>query len=288
MFLRVPLVAAYAVRTRRAATARGQPDLCWPRLVGHAVHSPLAVVSPRADIAEGCTIGPFTVVHDNVRLGPRSVVGSHCILGEPTPLADGKRLDIGADALIRSHSVFYEGTTIGPHLVTGHRVTVREKLVAGTNLQIGTLSDFQGHARIGDYTRTHSNVHIGHASTVGNYVWIFPYVVLTNDPHPPSEVRLGVTVEDYAAIGTMSTIMPGVRVGTRSLVAAQSMVNKDVAPDTVVGGVPAKFLCPTSAVKDRRTGEPAYPWTRHFHRGYPPEKVAEWRRQAGGPAEGRA
>lgn len=235
-------------------------------------------VSPRARIGEGCTIGDFTIVHDDVVLGPGSTVGSHCVLGHPSPDPEEGPLVIGAGAHIRSHSVFYRGSTFGDGLVTGHRVTVRERLKAGKGLQIGTLSDFQGHATLGDHVRTHSNVHIGQHSVVGSYVWVFPYVVLTNDPHPPSEVRMGVTVEDYAAIGTMSTIMPGVRVGARSLVAAQSMVNKDVAPDTVVGGVPARFLCPTSAVKHRETGEPAYPWTRHFRRGYPPEAVAAWDR----------
>src|SRR5690348_7633471 len=139
-----------------------------------AIH-PTAVVSRKADVPPDLRIGPFSVIHDDVRLGEGTVVESHCVIGQPTPLADGKPLVIGPNATIRSHSVFYQGSRFGERLVTGHRVTVRENTEAGKNLQIGTLSDFQGTLRIGDYTRTHSNVHLGQHSTVGSFVWIFPY-----------------------------------------------------------------------------------------------------------------
>jgi acetyltransferase-like isoleucine patch superfamily enzyme len=151
-------------------------------------------------------------------------------------------------------------------------------MTVGVDLQIGTLSDFQGHAEIGDHVRTHSNVHIGQRTKIGNYVWIFPYTVFTNDPHPPSDGFLdGVVVEDYAVIATMVSLMPGVRVGTRSLVGAHALVTRDVAPDTVVGGVPAKAIGRTSDIPLRDgSGRPAYPWMRHFHRGYPAEAVERW------------
>jgi carbonic anhydrase/acetyltransferase-like protein (isoleucine patch superfamily) len=102
-------------------------------------------------------------------------------------------------------------------------------------------------------------------------------VVLTNDPHPPSEVQLGVTVEDYAAIATMSVVLPGVTVGRSSLVGAHSSVTRDVEPDSVVVGAPAKRVCATADIQLKDgSGRPAYPWTTHFHRGYPPEVVARW------------
>ena len=55
--------------------------------------------------------------------------------------------------MIRSHSVFYQGSTFGSRLATGHRVTVREKTQAGENLRLGTLCDLQGTCVIGDYVR---------------------------------------------------------------------------------------------------------------------------------------
>jgi acetyltransferase-like isoleucine patch superfamily enzyme len=166
-------------------------------------------------------------------------------------------------------------------LVTGHHVAIREGTVAGASLQVGTLSDIQGNCVIGDYTRLHSNVHVGQASTIGSFVWLFPYVVLTNDPHPPSEVRLGVTIEDFAVVATMSVLLPGVRVGTGALVGAHSSVSRDVADDSVVVGSPAKFICAASDIKYRDApGKSAYPWRYNFHRGYPESDVHRWLAEA--------
>lgn len=244
---------------------------------------PTAAVSDRARLGRDVRVGPFSIVHDDVVLGDECVIESYCEIGYPTPLAEGRPLEIGRGSRVRSHAVFYQGSVFGEELVTGHRVTVREKTCAGKNLQIGTLSDFQGDCEIGDYVRTHSNVHIGKGSRVGSFVWIFPYVVLTNDPHPPSEYHVGVTLEDYAVVATMSVILPGVTVGSHSLVAAMSAVNRDVEAGVVVGGVPAKQICQASDVRLRDgSGGRAYPWPRHFHRGYPDEVVAQWKVRYGG------
>ncbi|NNA97968.1 acyltransferase [Pseudomonas gessardii] len=236
-----------------------------------------AIINDGAKIGSNVSIGPYSIVHRNVVIGDNTEIGAYCEIGLPTKLAGGSPLIIGKGALIRSHSIFYEGSIFGENLVTGHRVTIRELTRAGDGFQIGTLGDIQGHCKIGDYVKCHSNVHIGQHSTVGNYVWIFPYVVLTNDPHPPSEVMAGVTIEDFAVIATMSIILPGVTVKKGALVGAHSSVNKDVNPDTVVAGSPAKFICGTEKIKLKDgSGNHAYPWRRHFHRGYPEKTVAEW------------
>ena len=238
---------------------------------------PTAIIAPQARLGANLSVGPFSIIHANVDIGADSVIDGYCELGYPTPLADGAPLVIGAGARIRSHSVFYEGSTFGPGLTTGHRVTVREKTVAGRQFQIGTLGDIQGDCQIGDHVRCHSNVHIGKMSAVGDFVWLFPYVVLTNDPHPPSDTCIGCTIADYAVVATMSVVLPGVHVGRHALVAAHSMVGKDVAPATVVGGSPAKYICDTSKIKLRDgSGRPAYPWTSHFRRGYPADVTDGW------------
>jgi acetyltransferase-like isoleucine patch superfamily enzyme len=51
-----------------------------------------------------------------------------------------------------------------------------------------------------------------------------------------------VKIEDYVWIGARAMILPGVTVGHHSVIAAGSVVSKDVAPYTMVGGVPAEKL----------------------------------------------
>ena len=241
-----------------------------------AIHS-TAIVSPDARLSDFVEVGPFTIIHGNVEIGPNSKIGSNCELGLPTALGDGSPLKIGTGATIRSHSIFYESSSFGDNLTTGHRVTVRELTRTGRNFQIGTLCDIQGHCDIGDYVRFHSNVHVGQQTSIDDYVWVFPYVVFTNDPHPPSMVMQGVRVKKFAAIATMTTILPGVTIGEGALVGACSSVTKDVGDHRIVVGNPATDKGETSKIKLKDgSGRSAYPWTQHFHRGYPEDVVARW------------
>lgn len=236
-----------------------------------------ALISPDAKIGRNVKIGPFTSINGNVEIGDDTFIDGYCEIGYSTPRAQGKALVIGPRSQIRSHSVIYEGSTFGAELVTGHRVTVREGVSAGQNLQIGTLTDIQGNCLVGDYVRFHSGVFISQHSQIGNFVWLFPHVVLTEDPRPPSNFLVGVILEDFAAIAAASVLLPGVRIGKGSLVGAGSVVVADVDPGMVVLGVPAKPICEASKIKLKDgTDRPAYPWTTHFHRGYPESVVQSW------------
>lgn len=232
---------------------------------------PTAIVDEQAQLGKNVSIGPFSVISRHAIIGDNSTIGSHCLIGE----GDHGPLEIGNNAIIRSHSVLYSGSTFDADFETGHSVTVREKTTAGRNLRLGTLCDIQGNLSIGNFVRCHSNVHIGMYSTVEDFVWIFPYVVLTNDPHPPSDTCThGPTIGRAAVIGTMTTILPKVQVGSGSLVAAGSTVTKDVAPGRVVVGSPAKDLMPIEGIKcqDELLEQP-YPWWNNFRRGYPEDVV---------------
>lgn len=240
----------------------------------NSIHA-TAIISPKAVIGEDVTIGANTIIYDNVIINDNVEIGAFCELGVSNSLSEGENLIIGKNSLIRSHSIFYEGSSFGEELITGHRVTVREKTIAGKNLQIGTLSDLQGHTEIGDYVRFHSNVHIGQNSKIGNFVWIFPYVVLTNDPHPPSDKLQGVTVKDFAVIATMSVILPGAIIEEGCLVGAHSTVKNASEPHSIYLGSPAKSIGATSKIK-LQDGNSAYPWTKHFTRGYPQHITQNW------------
>ncbi len=248
-----------------------------------AIH-PTAIVAPDAELGAGVTIGPYSIVHPGVRLGAGSFVGAHCELGLPVggaaPGETPGRLEIGAGAVLRSGAIVYTDCRLGDRLELGHRVTIRERTVAGENLRVGTLCDLQGDCRLGDFVRLHGNVQVGKASRIGSFVWIFPFVVLTNDPHPPSDHCIGPVLDDFAVVGAHSVLLPGVTLGRESVIAAGSTVRDDIAAGMLAGGAPAKPLCKASIVRDKRNpARKAYPWQAVFDRGLPWQGIgyAAWR-----------
>jgi acyl-[acyl carrier protein]--UDP-N-acetylglucosamine O-acyltransferase len=238
---------------------------------------PTALVSANAKLGEDVEIGPFSIVHSNVVIGNHTKIGAYCELGVSTAFGNGSALEIGDDSLIRSHSIFYESSSFDAGLTTGHRVTVRENTVAGRNFQIGTLSEIQGDCLIGNHVRFQSSVFVGKYTRIGNFVWVLPYAVLTNDPTPPSCDLRGCVIDDYAVVCAMAVVLPGIVVGQNSLVAAHACVSRDVPKNMAVAGVPAQIIGATKSISKRDgTGRPAYPWAAHFHRGYPDEVIENW------------
>lgn len=238
---------------------------------------PTALVDTDAVVADGVEIGAYSIIHANVRIGAGSRIGSHCEVGLPTLLSREGGLDIGAKANIRSHCVIYQGSTIGDELVTGHYVTIRENSHIGRGFQLGNRGDVQGDCIIGDHVRTHADVHIGKHSELGNFIWLLPNVLLTNDPDPPSDQLLGVKIRDFAVIAANALIFPGVHIGRHSVVAAGSSLNIDVPDGMLAAGNPARIVCRADIL--RMHGDPskkAYPWPQRFKRGYPESVVKNW------------
>lgn len=224
------------------------------------------------------------IIRENVEVGKNAFIGARCILGEYLvdfiEKRDGQthKTVIGDNCVIRSETIIYGENIIGDNFQTGHRVTIREKARIGRNTRVGTLSDIQGDCEIGNYVNLHSNVHIGQKSVLKDFVWIFPYVVLTNDPNPPSKQLIGVTVEEFAVIATGTVVLPGKTIGKDSLVGAGAVVSKDVKAGTLVIGNPMREIGKTIDIKNKTTGELVYPWRYHFDRGMPWENIGydEW------------
>ena len=233
-------------------------------------------VSPLAKIGKNVKIGDRTIIYDNVEIGDNTIVCNDCVIGEPlnayyneSNCYENPKTVIGSDSLIRSHTIIYAGNTTGDHFQTGHRVTVRENTIFGSHCSLGTLDDIQGYSVFGDYCRLHSNVHIGLHSKLGDFVFVYPYVVFTNDPTPPSYICIGPTVGDFSQVATGSVLFPGIKIGKHCLIGACSSVTKDVEDYKLVVGVPAKPIKDVREIIDRETGKSHYPWPYRFDRNMP-------------------
>ena len=151
-----------------------------------------------------------------------------------------------------------------------------ESAAAPGRLQVGDYAYIDGsislltpdsECRIGDHSflGPHSRLWVLDSITIGNFVLIGPRVdVFDNDSHPldarsrredarshlernqPMDYskvsRAAVVIEDDVWIGTKSTILKGVRIGRGAVVAADSVVTREVSPFTLVGGNPAREI----------------------------------------------
>lgn len=169
------------------------------------------------------------------RISEYAQVGlEHPDLPEPTV--------IGNRAMVRAGTIIYTGVRIGDDFKTGHNALVREATQIGDEVIVGTNSVIDGHTSMGARVSLQTNVYIPSHTVIGSDVFLGPGAVLTNDPMPVRhEVNLtGPTIEDHVSIGANATVLPEVTVGTGSFIAAGAIVTKEVPPDTLAIGAPAR------------------------------------------------
>jgi acetyltransferase-like isoleucine patch superfamily enzyme len=143
---------------------------------------------------------------------------------------------------------------IGRNVKIWHFAYVGSDAKIGDNVMIGSLTHVDYRVKIGDNTRIEGSVYIPPLTVIGRNVFIGPAAAFTNDPYPMSPKMAGVIVEDGAIIGGRSVFKPGVRVGKNSVVAMAAVVTRDVPPETVVMGHPARPMY-SRAEYDRKKKE---------------------------------
>ena len=235
-------------------------------------------ISPAAKIGRNVRIGDNSTVYDGVEIGDDAIICNDTVLGEPLnayysdPSYKNPPTIIGANSIIRSHSIIYAACNIGARFSSGHRITIRENTTIGVGCSVGTLSDLQGQVKLGNYCRLHSNVHLAQGSSVGDFVFLYPYTVMTNDPYPPSTDIRGGHIGSYTQVGVHAVILPGIRVGENCLIGANTIVNKRVPDFSLAMGDPVKVVMDVRKYVAMGKGNP-YPWMKRFDRGMPWEGI---------------
>jgi acetyltransferase-like isoleucine patch superfamily enzyme len=227
--------------------------------------SPFVFIADNVTIEENVRIEPGAIIYENVHIGAGSFIGAQCILGERLAafLKDDSYanpvLQIGPNSVIRSGTIIYAGVTVGSSFQTGNKAVIREDSIFGDNCSFGTLSQSDGHIKVGNNCRFHNNVFIATYTTIEDDVHFYPMSCTVDSLHPPCQKsRQGPYLEKGVIVGAKALILPNVRIGAGSVIAGASVVTSDTPPQAVLVGAPAKVVKMRSEVRCHIEDRPAY------------------------------
>ena len=124
----------------------------------------------------------------------------------------------------------------------------------GDETRIGTFVEIQKGAKIGDRCKISSHTFICEGVTIESGVFVGHGVTFINDRYPRATGATGqpqteadwsvqnTLVKQGASIGSGATLLGGITIGEKAIIGAGSVVTKDVPPNTVVAGNPARIL----------------------------------------------
>lgn len=184
---------------------------------------PRAVIAPSARLAADIEVGAFTVIGDNVEIGPGCWLGPHVVVQGPTRIGARNRIFQFASIGDAPQDKKYKGEPtrleIGDDNVFREFVTVNR----------GTTHD-EGVTRIGNDNLFMAYSHVAHDCRVGSHC------VLANVATLGGHVELG----DWVIMGGLSAIHQFTKVGTHAFIANNAAVTRDVPPYVMAVGQPAE------------------------------------------------
>lgn len=170
-----------------------------------------------------------------LRLGPNARVEADAHVSDDAVL--GEEVYVGHGAVIE------RGVTIDRRTKVWHYANILRGVSIGEDCMIGAWVQIDPEVRIGNRVRVQPQSIIS-TSDVGNDVFIGAGTITTNAPYPPSRRFARTVIEDGTIIGSNVLFLPGVTIGRRSVVGSGAVVTKDVPPEVVVFGNPARVRYP--------------------------------------------
>ena len=141
-----------------------------------------------------------------------------------------------------SDPVQYVGRNVklGKNVRKWHFTYIGDNTEIDDDTKIGSLVHIDYNVKIGKRCKVEGMAYIPPLTVIGDDVFIGPGVVFTNDPFPMSPKMVGIKVENGAVICAGAMLRAGITIGSKAVVGFGAVVTKDVPPETVVYGNPAR------------------------------------------------
>jgi UDP-N-acetylglucosamine acyltransferase len=197
----------------------------------------MAVVHPKAVLADGVDIGPYAVIGENVTVAAGTTIGSHVVIEGRTDIGENCTISsfvsIGAPPQHRR----YQGEDT--MVIIGRNNTLREFVTVNRATEFGG-----GVTKIGDNNFLMAYVHIAHDCLLGNHILMANAATLAGH----------ISIGDHAVIGGLVGIHQYVRIGRFAMVGGCSALGQDVPPFTRAAGGYRAYLLGLNSVGLSRNG----------------------------------
>jgi acetyltransferase-like isoleucine patch superfamily enzyme len=179
---------------------------------------------------------------------------------------------LASSLLMRERVTTADFVRIAPDVRLGENVTIHGFVnlygcEVGRDTRIGTFVEIQKTAKVGARCKISSHTFICEGVTIEDEVFIGHGVMFVNDPDPHATTEgrpqtdadwkaVPIRVCRGASIGSGAIVLAGVTIGAGALVGAGAVVTKDVQPDTVVAGCPARYMHMRQQQEERHGARP--------------------------------
>lgn len=184
---------------------------------------PQAIIHPSAKLADDVSVGPWSIIGENVEIGEGTIIHSHVIVKGPTRI--GKRNEIYQFSSIGEDTpdLKYQGEPT--RLEIGDDNTIRE----GVTIHRGTVQD-KSVTVIGNNNLIMAYVHIGHDSIIKNHC------ILVNNTALAGHVE----VDDWAILSGYTLVHQFCHIGAHAFTGMGTAVGKDIPAYITATGSPAE------------------------------------------------
>ena len=158
----------------------------------------------------------------------------------------GADVKIGPDVLIGGNVVIHAGVEIGAGARVGDHAQIRDGAKVGPGATVGSLSSVDPGVVIGARASVQARCYLSAGTVVEDDAFIGPGVTLANDNtmdrHGPELELQGPLLRRACRVGAGVVVCPAIEIGEEAFVAAGAVVVADVAPRSVVMGVPGRSV----------------------------------------------
>lgn len=229
------------------------------------------MIDATVTIGEEVEIGQHVVIEKNVIIGNNVTIGHHAVIKEGTvignnviirdlttvgqfPFSNKKMarkpakelppLLIGDDVKIGSNCVIFRGSILDEGTLIGDMASIRECVEIGKDSIIGRNAMVENNTLIGERVTIQTSSYVTAHMVIEDDVFVGPRFSSSNDKHmrKRNTKLIGPILKAGAKIGNNASLLPGVIIGENAIVGAGAVVTKNVKPNDIVVGNPARAI----------------------------------------------